>query len=115
MGLDLRLLVFYDEILDFSQDILSLNRRLKLFEKIIELEQRKGKKVSEKFRSFLGKNGYGKTIKTGTGSPLNYVLVEDLLECFDENAEYIKDWKNKAIWNYLKECPKNWKISLYWY
>lgn len=84
MGLDLRLLIFYDKDSNYSQDILCFNRRLKLFGKILELERRKGIKVSEKFRSFLLENGYGKTTKI-------------LLKCFGKNAKFIYDWKNQAI------------------
>jgi len=114
MGLDLRLLILYDKDSNYSQDILCFNKRSKLFEKILELERRKGLKVSEKFRSFLGENSYQKTTKISYGSPLKYILIEDLLKYFSENGKFINDWKKQAIWSYLKKHPNYLKIALYW-
>jgi len=76
------------------------------------------KLVPDDFTSYISKNDkydephYGKTLEDFYGEPLRYLDVKDLLQF--SNHEYVLDnYKNRAVWAYLKELPEDTKIVLF--
>lgn len=119
MGLDLAMLPFdYDGAeFPFSHTVLDCQREGELFEALMKLPN---EVVPEHFTSYLCRDEdfeelhYGKTRKTPYGEPLTYVRVKQLLmfsshECVQNNH------KNRAIWAYLAQMPKETKVALFWH
>lgn len=122
MGLDLKLLPALDERCDFSHDILQMERDGAIFVKVLELEKSKGIDCPRGgFNSYTGEDEtgkweepcYSKTETTKYGDRIKSVLAKELSECLS-NCEMI-DWRNKAVLNYVKNCPQNLPIYLYWH
>jgi len=119
MGLDLTLLPYWSETAHFSHCVLELGRRSGLFERIQEIEAKFGKEVSEGFDSYLSRDDtyeeshYGITIKDPYGGKVRYLNVRHLLR-FKYNEGVKNHYKNKAVWAYLKELPRNLKVALFW-
>lgn len=121
MGLDLTLLPFDCDQGDFafSHTLLSCERRGDLFE--VVMEKAPGRAVvPPNFKSFTGRcekcedTHYGTTVETPYGEPLEWVEVEDLLK-LGQHIAVKDDYKNRAIWAYLKELPARTKVALYWH
>lgn len=118
MGVDLRLLPFDADLNNnyYSHTVLDCQRRWELWNEINKLEQYP---VPDNFTSFsayldCGHTGYGITIETPYGMRLKYVLVQHLCKLKDYPG-VIDNFKNRAIWAYLKELPLQTKVALYWY
>lgn len=113
MGLDLTLLPFDSE--RFSHTVLTCERSIDLFEEIGKLQ---AVRVPTEFNTFVAQDDehgdhYGNTQDTPYGEPLTFVLVEQLLP-FSKYEEVTDNFKNRAIWAYLKQLPRDTKVALYW-
>lgn len=131
MGTDLILLPFDGDIdeLAFSHTILPLERRIELFKEIDKLAQIKGVPVPKDFNSYLSREPieiqsspvdietthYGRTMNDSYDATLLYVKVSELMSPSIIYHQGVKDnWKNRAVWGFLRELPPNTKIALYW-
>ena len=122
MGLDLTLIPVDSEngTWGFGHSLIDCERRNELFEPLLELEKKKGRDVPEKFNTFRSRDDkyeeshYGPTVDTPYGDPLKCVYVKDLLP-FAEHEGVRDNWKNRAVWAYLREMPPDEKIALYWH
>lgn len=118
MSVDLRMLPFdADEgHLSFSHTILDCWRRGELWDEITKLP---ALPTPDSFTSFSGytsegETGYAVTTTTPYGDHLTYTTVEKLLTLRDH--EGVRDnYKNRAIWAYFAELPKQTKVALYWH
>lgn len=125
MGLDLTLLPAYNLWEDFSHDVLSMDRDPELLEKISNLENIKGVPVKEggiNSHQGIDQTGkwenpcYSKTELTPYGNRIKSLLASELQDLFDSyNSEHVFGHRNKAVFNYIKELPKNLPIYLYWH
>ncbi len=122
MGVDLDLLPFDCDQgnFAFSHTLLNCCRRRELWETLSAMENQRGRKVPSGFTSFRSRDNkyeephYGTTIDTPYGTPLKFLLVEDLLLLV--NHEAVQDnAKNRAIWAYLAQLPPETKVALYWH
>lgn len=122
MGLDLKLLPALNEMCDFSHDILQMERDDSIFDEILKLEKSKGIDCPKGgFYSYIGKDEtgkweepcYSKTEYTGYRERIKSVLAKELSSLLSE-CEIIH-WRNKAVLNYVKNCPPNLPIYLYWH
>lgn len=122
MGVDLRLFPYYStsDHIDFSRDILDVERRRELWDPIAEIEKEHGRDVSEGFKTFCGRsedyddNCYGVTKDTPYGTPLKYVLAVHL-KTLATHPAVRNNYKNRAVWAWINEAPDNLKIALYWH
>lgn len=120
MGVDLRLLPYYDNDTEFSHCILPLERRRDLWTYIEEVEKEYGVPVSERFTSFCGQTsnsketGYGKTTVSSYGYAIRWVYAK-YLKPFCELKEVEDNYVNRAAWAYLLACPDYLKIALFWH
>jgi len=119
MGVDLKLLPFYDSQVEFSHCILQLERRRELWPIIEKIEREQGMPVSKNFTSFCGKDSkgntcYGKTTTTPYGIKINWVYSK-YLKTLSQQKEVKNNYPNKAVWAYLLSCPNDLKIALYWH
>lgn len=122
MGVDLRLLPIdgdHGTVVNFSHNVLSLERRRELWEPIAEIEKAHGRDVPENFDSFIGRRadgetGYGRTIESPYGTPVRYVRAADLLPLAEHEA-VTDNPKNHAAWAYLAALPADYKVALYWH
>jgi hypothetical protein len=122
MGVDLRLFPYYGTggHVDFSHDVLDVERRRELWTPIGEIEKEHGRDVPENFTTFCGRSDYyddtcyGVTKDTPYGTPLKYVLAVHLKPLSNHPA-VTDNYKNRAVWAFIRECPDDLKIALYWY
>lgn len=120
MGLNLRILPQFIKNANIAHDIIEFGEDSKLFEKIIKLEDKKGRDVPRKgIHSFSGSDEnfeghcYGKTIETPYGEIMKSVLVSELNKVL---ADYkTEGWRNKAVIAFLSELPNDLEIWLYWH
>nr|WP_299067140.1 hypothetical protein [uncultured Allomuricauda sp.] len=119
MSLLLKLLPQFDNVANYSNDILQLEHDEVLFEKIVELEQTEGKVVSVPFKSFLGSEGafvtfsYGTTQKTAYGDIIKYVDSIQLKLLLKDFEPY--HWRNRAVKEFILKLPDGIKVWLYWH
>lgn len=114
MGIDVTFLPIEHESKDlcYSHTLLPLERRYDLQDEIRRLEPRiLGRKIS----SYVGRDKegevcYGDTDSDCYGDALTYLTSGELLLVDSATVEY----KNKAIWAYLRELPADTKIVIYW-
>ena len=117
MGLDLKLLPYTGGF--FSLSVLHLERRHKVFFEIVKIDDLHGMPVDDDFHSYLGRQegrddaGYGITTTTPYGDRLTYVFAKHLKPLVNHKGVTDND-TNRAVWAYLKECPDELKIALYW-
>ncbi len=122
IGLDLQLLPIFSRMEDsiwYSHSVLELQRKIELFEKILEVEKKVGSFIPPNFDSYVsrekGKDShYGETTYTPYGDPVKYITVKDLLQ-FEYHEEVVDHFVNRAIWAYLRELPEKTKIALFWH
>jgi len=74
--------------------------------------------VEKGFTCFLAKDkegeySYGEVTKDGYSEQMRWVRVSELLK-FNNHPSVEGNPKNKAAWGYLKACPPNQKVALYW-
>ncbi len=123
MGLDLQLLPAFSqsENCDISHDILNLHRDDKLFKLILKVEKKKGVEIRRGgINSYVGDDEtglyeetcYGKTEISKYGERIKSLLASELDVIF--SAYKTDSWKNKAIFAFVKELPKDLVIYLYW-
>ena len=116
MGLDLKLLPFYNGDADFSNSVLSLHRHNKLFEEILKIQTYP---VPEDFMSYVSRSDeyeeehFGITNETPFGDTLEYCFSKDLWHLL-EIANQSGNWLNSVVWSYLLHMPSETKIALYW-
>jgi hypothetical protein len=114
MGIDLTFLPLEHESerLAYSHTLLPLERRYDLQDEVRALNP---KSLGRVMSSYLSRNKdgeicYGDTNEDCYGEALTYLTVAELLQVNPTTIQY----KNKAIWAYLKELPLETKIVLYW-
>lgn len=122
MGLNLTLLPFYSLGMDnecFSLSVLNLERRSELWRPILEIEKEKGVDIPDNFSSYLSRDGecedthWGKTINTPYDERVRYVFAKHLKPLVSHPG--VQDnYKNRAVWAYLEQCPDDLKIALFW-
>lgn len=123
MGLNLKLLPSYEIKVgeEFSVDVLTMERDDKLFQLISDIENLKGIQVTEGgINSYVGldEDGpweeycYSKTELTAYGGPMKSLLASELQELFTTYQTNI--YRNKAVFAYIKELPKELPVYLYW-
>ena len=117
MGVDLRLLPLLGQDYWVSHDMLSFERRYKLWDAIRKIESHQ---IPQPLHCYLAQSAdgegpsYGDVSLDPYGDHLRWVHAGDLaglrqLECASD------DWKNRAVFAYLDEMPKSHKIVLWWY
>jgi len=121
MPIGLKLLPIFGGIRDsfiFSHSIIECAERSKLAGEIEEMAREKGHIVPGDFTSYLSRDDnyeephYGKTLEDCYGAPLYYVNVNDLLQ-FSKHEAVLDNYKNRAVWAYLRELPKDTEIALF--
>ena len=121
MGVDLDLLPFGDELgtPDFSKTVLDVGRFSKLFE---EIEKLPTEPIPANFESYVSRDNdkkyqvshWGPTKENGYGAPMMCTTARDLLT-LARNEHVRFNPKNRAVWGYLRNLPRNTKIALYWH
>lgn len=116
MGLDLTLLPYHNEYIDFSNTVLDLHKNSELQDKIETLPMLD---VSNEFYSHMSRDEkheshFGLTIEDNYGDRVKYTTVKELLKIKDF-VDSQESFKNKAAWAYLNELPSNTKVALYWH
>lgn len=122
MSIDLILFPYYGpgEHIDFANDILDIERREGLWKPIEEIEEAHGQYVPENFTTFCGqaKNHegtcYGPTTETPYGTHVKYVFAV-YLKPLSNHPDVTDNYKNRAIWAFIRECPDDLKIALFWH
>jgi len=121
MPIRLKLLPIFGGIRDFnnySHSIIECAERSELAGEIESVAREKGKIVPNDFTSYLSRDDnyeephYGKTLEDCYGSPLRYLDVKELLQ-FSDHKYVLDNYKNRAVWAYLKELPEDTKIVVY--
>lgn len=120
MGIDLKLLPFDAESMavSFSHSVINVTRSRQLFEEISKIPAHP---VPDNFSSFLGKpcdgdcgeRHYGKTVEDPYGGRVSWLYAIELIQ-FDDHPHVKEDWRNRAVWAYLKALPAETKVALYW-
>ncbi len=108
MGVDLTLFLFYTNCACFSLTALDCCRRDKLFDKIVDIEEKVGRNVPKDFHTWGEKN----IDENPYGSNTNYVTVKDLSIVHEDISD---NCINRAIWAFLSQLPEDMKIALYWH
>jgi hypothetical protein len=123
MGLDLRLLPSYGlKAIDFSNDVISLDRDYILFDAFQKIPDINYGRNLEGLSCFLstipsgeleGEHCFGKVIKDKYDNSISYLKNKDIIQVLGKYLHTLS-WKNKAVYSYLKECPEDLIIYLYW-
>lgn len=115
MGVDLKLLPLLHGDFWTAHTILDVNRRRELWP---EIAAQVRDQVPEPVNCYLaiGKDGdpaYGPVAKDPYGSPLTWCTAGNLWS-LKLHRGVQDNWQNKAIWEFLGQMPKDWKIVLFW-
>jgi hypothetical protein len=117
MGVDLTLMPLLGKSVWCAHEMLGLERRRELWDKVAELPQQQ---IPNAVCCYVardktsGQPRYGDAEITPHGDKITYTTAADLLTLKDD--ESIQDnWKNKAIWAYLAQMPPDWPIVLWWH
>lgn len=120
MGLELSLLPELNKDSGFSHNIISLHRDIELFDSILKIENIKGIPCSDlgfySHMSYDEKKGdycYGITKESPYGGIIKSLYSHELKSAID--VINIKDWQNKAVFDYIKNFPSDIKIYLFWH
>ena len=118
MGVDLSLLPFEheEEQVAFTHSVLKCARSRNLAKEISRLD---ASSVPSRFSTHISRNDdypvthHGNTQKDAYGQDLKYVFAEELTQFSDH--EHVRDnARNRAVWAYLGEIPKDTKVALFW-
>lgn len=119
MALDLKLLPFKQGD-EFSQIVLTTERRHELFEEISTLAEEHGRSIPEDFNTYLSQEGdvlecsyYGNTQEDDYGKPLKYLRADTLAQLTPHPAVLDNDL-NRAVWAFLGALGDRWRVVLYW-
>ena len=133
MSLDLTLLPYNSEHVNYSHIVLSLQTNSRdLFEEIERLskeetlnsiefisEKQVNGEVEKNFASYLGKDeegetAYGDTIEDEYGLPIRWVRAS-VLQGLTNHDSVKRHLLNKQAWGYINSCPPDMRIALYWH
>ena len=116
MGVDLTLLPLLAKDYWVSHDVIQTERRRELWDPIMQLPAKPipYPLVCYLARSEEGEPCYGKRSDDPYGGALSYTTAGDLYSLREH--EGVRDnEKNRAVWAWLGEMPRNWPIVLYWH
>lgn len=110
MGRDLTLLPIDHDghpVLLLSHVVLSVCRRDELFQAIRQIESAPLESGLHTYVAVFpnGELGYGLKSEDDYGTPLRWVNSGDLAK-LDSHPGVIDNWRNRAIWAYLRELPQ---------
>lgn len=115
MGIDLSLLPALDEDCKWAHDKLNCQRRDELFDEILRLETQPI--VSGVYCSMADlpsdNIGYGIATNDYYDKPLRKVTAGDLMKLSSHHG-VLDNFRNRAVWAYLKEYPPHWPVVLFW-
>ena len=60
-----------------------------------------------------GENSYGRVVIDLAGLPIKYIFAKQLNKLLD-GLKIVWNWKDLAIMGYIRNCPDDLKIYLYW-
>lgn len=117
MGVDLTLLPLLSPDYWVSHDVIQTERRRELWDPIMALPVKPIPKVLTSYLSrdkISGETCYGEMTEDPYGSQLTYTTAGDLYSVREH--EGVKDnEKNRAVWAWLSQMPRDWPIVLYWH
>jgi len=111
MGFDLRIYPQYEQEVDFTHDILTLERDSDLFSCIKEVEQIHGQPVSRAGIRFFNEQ---KIQKTRYEERIQGVPAGKLKDALSDYSFLHSHWRNRAFFAYLKCLPDDLELWLYW-